>query len=75
MSTDEFAAYDAVFVDGICFRPHVSVEEIGGALLGVADGDHVHVVAGNEVAVIFFVLVDADGDDGDIGIPALKLNE
>ena len=51
------------------------MEEIGGALLGVADGDHVHVVTDDEVFVVIFVFVDADGDDGDVWVLALKFDE
>ena len=66
VGADEFAADDAIAVDDVGFGPHVGVEELGGDSVGVAHGDEVDVMAGEEAGVGVGVFVDADGEDGEV---------
>ena len=64
---DDLAADDALAVDDIGLGPSLGVVKPGGGLAGVADGDEVDVPADEEAAVSVGVVVDADGEDGQIG--------
>ena len=75
LRSDKLAPDDAFAVDHIGFRPHIRVEELGGRLGGVADGEEVDVAAGNELAVGIGVFVDADSDDGEIGLVAVQIDQ
>jgi hypothetical protein len=67
----EFAADDAVAVD------YVGLRDLGGAVQrvdaggGVADGEEIDVVLGEEALIDVGIFVHADGDDGDLGEAAL----
>ena len=72
---DEFAADDAVAVDHVGLGPLVGVVELGCALVGVADSDQVHMAANKKAAVGVRIFVDADGEDGQIGLIAVEFEE
>ena len=42
---DDFAADDALAIDDVGFGPSFGVVELGGGLVGIADGDQVDVAA------------------------------
>jgi len=75
LGTDELAADDALAVDDVGFRPHVRVEELGGSFIRVADGDQVNAAPGDEVAVGVGVFVDADGQDGEVGLVVVQIEQ
>jgi len=51
------------------------IRDSGSTLVGVADGDQVHVAADEEAFVFVFIFVDADGKDGEIGLIAVEFEE
>ena len=75
LGADEFAAEDAGAVDDVSFGDLGGAVEGVDALIAVADGDEVDVVAGEELAVEVVVLVDADADDGELGHLFLEFEE
>ncbi len=75
LGADELAAKDAGAVDDVGFGDLGGAVEGVDALIAVADGDEVDVVAGEELAVKSVVLVDADADDGELGHLFLELEE
>ena len=75
LGTDEFAADDALAVDDVGLGPLLGVIKPGGAVAGVADGDQVHVAVVEEAFVFVFILVDADGENGQIGAVVVELDK
>jgi hypothetical protein len=72
---DEFASEDSVAVDDVGLGDLDGAVEFGDLLVGVADGEQVDVVAGEEVLVGGGVLVPGDGDDVEVGHLALEGEE
>ena len=72
---DDFASDYALAIDDVGFGPSFSVVELGGGLIGVADGDQVDMAAGDETGVGVGVFVDADGEDGQVGAVVVKLDQ
>ena len=72
---DEFAAEDSVAVDDVGLGDLDGAVEFGDLLVGVADGEQVDIVAGEEVLVGVGVLVPGDGDDVELGHLALEGEE
>ena len=72
---DEFAAEDSVAVDDVGLGDLDGAVEFGDLLVGVADGEQVDVVAGEEVLVGGGVLVPGDGDNVELGHLALESEE
>ena len=60
---DEFAAEDSVAVDDVGLGDLDGAVEVADLSVGVADGEQVDVMAGEEVLVGSGVLVPGDGDD------------
>ena len=75
LRADILAADDAFAVDDVGFRPHVGVVELGGRLVGVADGDQVYVAAGDDMGVGVGVFVDADSEDDEVGLFTVELEQ
>jgi hypothetical protein len=62
LCADELSAEDALFVDDVGFGDLGGAVECVDALVGIADGDKVDVMLGEETLVDVGVLVHADGD-------------
>jgi hypothetical protein len=75
LRADELAADEAVAVDDVGLGPHFGVVELGGGLVGIADGDEVEVAAVDEALVLVCVLVNADGEHGQVRPVAVELKE
>ena len=75
MGGDEFSAEDSVAVDDVGFGDLGGAVEGVDALGGVAEGQEIDLVAGEEAPVGGFVFVHADGEDGDLGEAALHFEE
>jgi len=75
LGADEFAPDDALAIDDVGLRPHLGVKEPGGRFGGVAHGDEVDVAAGEELAVGIRVFVDADAEDGQIGVFVVQIEQ
>ena len=73
--TDEFAADDAIAIDGVGLRPHFSMEESSGRLFGIADGDQIDVPIADEAGVGVGIVVDADRQNDQIGVVVMELEE
>jgi len=73
--SDEFATNDALAIDEIGLRPHVRVEEVGRGLMGIAHSDQVNMAIADEAGILIWVFVDADGEDGEIGIIVVQLEQ
>jgi len=72
---DEAAANAALAVDHVSLGPLLGAVFAGGRLLGVADGDEVDVAADEELLIGVGVFVDADGEDGVLGMLVVELGE
>ena len=72
---DEFSAEGAFAVDDVGFGDLDGAVESVDLLGGIAEGDEIDMVLGEEVLVCGVVLVHADGDDGDLGEAALHFEE
>ena len=72
---DELAADYAFAVDYVGFRPHFGAEELGDGLVGIADSDQVHMTMVDEPLVLVLVLIDADGDHGQVGPVVVELDQ
>lgn len=73
--SDEFAADEALAINDVGFRPHVGVEEFRRGLVGVADRDQIHMMAQDEAAVGAGIVVDADGQDGEVRVVVVELQQ
>ncbi len=72
---DHFAANDAIAVDDVGLRPSVGAVHLGHGLVGIADSGQVDVEALEEALVSIGVLVDAHGEDGDVGALVMELDQ
>ncbi len=69
---DEFAAHDALAVDDVGLGILEGSVEIAALVGGIADGEEVDFVVGEETVIGVAVDVDADAHDGDtFGLEAL----
>src|SRR5580658_383046 len=75
LGTDEFAPDNAIAVNGIGFRPHIGIEQLGYGFRGVADGDQIDVMTGNEGRIRCGVVVNADGEDDQVRHVVVELDE
>ena len=72
LRADELAADDALAVNDVGFRPHIGVEKLGCAFAGIADGGEVNVAMEDKTAVGVGVLIDADSEDGEVGLVVVE---
>ena len=75
MRADDLAADEALTVDDVSLRPALGVIELCGGLGRVADRGQVHVMANEKTAVGVRVLIDADGEDSDVGPIVVQLEQ
>src|SRR5674476_168116 len=73
LSANVFAADNAFAVDDVGLRPHVRMEERGGRFSGITHGDQVHVASSNEVCVGIGIFVNAYGQNNEIRLVAMQL--
>ena len=71
----DFAADYALAVDDVSFRPAVGAVQLRNLLVGIAYGVQIDVIAVKETAIGALVLVDADGEYGEIGAITMELHE
>jgi hypothetical protein len=72
---DELSSQDALLVDDVGFGDLGGAVEGVDAGVGVADGEEVDLMPGEEALIDVGVLVITDGDYGDAGHPLLELEE
>lgn len=67
LGVDELSAEDALLVDDVGFGDLFGAVEAVDPLLLVADGDQIDVMLDQKLVVEVGVLIDADGDDFEVG--------
>jgi len=75
LCADKLAADDALTIDDVGLGPLFGVVELCGGLFGVADGDQVNVAASEEAAVRIGIVVDGNGENGQVGLVVVEIEQ